>query len=148
MKIRRLVGLDRWANEGPISRRSAWADRETGASAKGIVHLFAARSRFQRLVGDFKSQYVFLLSHGYNSFRLPAALAVRRSIRKPERPPSAMAYDPMQNLQSQLGKSLSLQLLMTVPRRNSQSDDAVWLQGPAFNFLQLLFGRPVRPPPL
>lgn len=138
MKIRRLVGLDRWAHEGPISRRSAWADRETGASAKGIVHLFAARGRFQRLVGDFKSQYVFLLSHGYNSFRLPAALAVRRSIRKPERPPSAIAYDRMQNLQSQLGKSLSLQLLMTVPRRNFPSDDAIWLQVKALNFLQLL----------
>jgi hypothetical protein len=59
-----------------------------------------------------------------------------------------MAYDPMQTLQSQLGKSLSLQLLMTVPRRNFRSDDAVWLQGTAFNFLQLLFGRRVRPPPV
>src|SRR5215510_1023024 len=141
-KIRRLVGSDhRWALEGPISQRSAWADRETGASAKGVVHLFAARSRFQRLVGDFKSQYVFLLSHGYNSFRLPAALAVRRSIRKPERPPSAMAYDPMQTLQSQLGKSLSLQLLMTVPRRRVPSDNVIRLQGIAFASQRLLPAR-------
>ena len=147
MKIRRLVGLDhRWALEGPISQRSAWADRETGARAKGVVHLFAARSRFQRLVGDFKSQYVFLLSHGYNSFRLPAAPAVRRSIRKPERPPSAMAYDPMQKLQSQLGKSLSLQLLMTVPRRISRSDSANRLQVGPLNFLQLLLGHRARLP--
>jgi hypothetical protein len=86
-----------------------------------------------------------LLSHGYNSFRLPAAPAVRRSIRKPERPPSAMAYDPMQTLQSQLGKSLSLQLLMTVPRRNFRSEATVRLQATAPNFLQLPLGHRVRP---
>jgi len=57
-----------------------------------------------------------------------------------------MAYDPMQKLQSQLGKSLSLQLLMTVPRRNFPSDDAVRLQGTALNFLQLLLGHQIRPP--
>jgi len=49
-----------------------------------------------------------------------------------------MAYDRMQNLQSQLGKSLSLQCLMTVPRRNFPSDDIIWLQVEALNFLQLL----------
>jgi hypothetical protein len=87
-----------------------------------------------------------LLSHGYNSFRLPAAPAVRRSIRKPERPPSAIAYDPMQKLQSQLGKSLSLQLLMTVTRRNLPSDDVIRLQGTALTFLQLLLGHQVRLP--
>jgi hypothetical protein len=44
----------------------------------------------------------------------------------------------MQNLQSQLGKSLSLQLLMTVPRRNLTRDGAAWLQVKALDFLQLL----------
>jgi hypothetical protein len=37
----------------------------------------------------------------------------------------------MQKLQSQLGKSLSLQLLMTVPRGNLPSDDVIRLQGAA-----------------
>jgi hypothetical protein len=46
----------------------------------------------------------------------------------------------MQTLQSQLGKSLSLQLLMTVPRRIVSSDGPAWLQVKALNFLQLLRG--------
>jgi hypothetical protein len=50
----------------------------------------------------------------------------------------------MQNLQSQLGKSLSLQLLMTVPRRNFPRDDPAWLQVEALDFLQLLSGGLVR----
>ena len=44
----------------------------------------------------------------------------------------------MQNIQSQLGKSLSLQLLMTVPRRNFPSNDPAWLQVEGLNVLQLL----------
>jgi hypothetical protein len=40
----------------------------------------------------------------------------------------------MQNLQSQLGKSLSLQLLMTVPRRKPPGERAVWLQTGALDF--------------
>jgi len=51
-----------------------------------------------------------------------------------------MAYDPMQKLQSQLGKSLSLQLLMTVPRRNVPGCGAIWLQAKVLSFLQLLSG--------
>ena len=46
----------------------------------------------------------------------------------------------MQNLQSQLGKSLSLQLLMTVPRRNVPGCGAIWLQVKVLSFLQLLSG--------
>jgi hypothetical protein len=47
----------------------------------------------------------------------------------------------MQNLQSQLGKSLFLQLLMTVPRRNFPVGVAVWLQVKVLSILQLLSGR-------
>ena len=52
----------------------------------------------------------------------------------------------MQNLQSQLGKSLSLQLLMTVQQRISRSDGANRLQVGLRNFLQLLLGHRVRLP--
>src|SRR5262245_30809996 len=52
----------------------------------------------------------------------------------------------MQNMQSQLGKSLSLQLLMTVPRRKFPSDNAIQLQDRALNFLQLVLGHLVRFP--
>jgi len=44
-------------------------------------------------------------------------------------------------LQSQLGKSLFLQLLMTVPRRNFPVGVAVWLQVKVLSILQLLSGR-------
>jgi hypothetical protein len=47
----------------------------------------------------------------------------------------------MQNLQSQLGKSLSLQLLMTVPRPNVRGAGAIWLQVKVLSFLQLLSGQ-------
>ena len=50
----------------------------------------------------------------------------------------------MQNIQSQLGKSLSLQLLMTVPRRNFPSNDPAWLQVKGLDFLKLLSGHLVR----
>jgi hypothetical protein len=56
------------APRGAYLTSLAWADRETGASAKGVIHLFATRSRFQRLVGHFKSQNVFLVSHGIIPF--------------------------------------------------------------------------------
>jgi len=39
-----------------------------------------------------------------------------------------------------LGKSLSLQLLMTVPRRNVPGCGAIWLQAKVLSFLQLLSG--------
>jgi len=52
----------------------------------------------------------------------------------------------MQNLQSQLGKSLSLQLLMTAPRRNFASDGPTWLQSRPLDSLQLLLGYHVRLP--
>lgn len=50
----------------------------------------------------------------------------------------------MQNLQSQLGKSLSLQLLMTVPRRNIRGGGDIRLQVKVLSFLQLLPGHLVR----
>jgi hypothetical protein len=55
-----------------------------------------------------------------------------------------MTYDPMQKLQSQLGKSLFLQLLMTVARRNFPIDGAVWLQVKVAGILQLLSGSHAR----
>ena len=46
----------------------------------------------------------------------------------------------MQNLQSQLGKSLSLQLLMTVPRWNVPGGGAIWLQVKVLSFPAVAIG--------